>query len=70
MNLNTIREVIKSKCNIPSKFIYKGTRNQIEEFNGKIIKCYSEVFIVEDDNSIIRSFSYSDYAIKVLKIIL
>lgn len=70
MNLNNIRKLIINKINIPSKFVYKGTRNQLEVFNGKIIKCFSYIFIVEDSNSVIRAFSYSDYIIKSLKIYL
>ena len=69
MNLNTVKNYIKSKKNIHLKFIYKCPRNKKEKFSGKIIGCYPSIFIVEDDNCVIRSFTYSDFIIKNLKII-
>lgn len=44
------------------KFRYNGSRNQIEEFEGTIINCYSFVFIIDLGNSK-KSFSYSDVLI-------
>ena len=69
MNLNRAKEVIISKLGINYKFIYRGSRNQIEEFSGKIIKCFPSIFIIEGDDNIIRSFTYSDFIIKNLKIV-
>ena len=44
------------------KFRYNGSRNQIEEFEGIIINCYSYVFVIDLGNSR-KSFSYSDVLI-------
>ena len=42
---------------------------QSEEFFGKIIGAYPSIFIIELDNKIIKSFSYSDLLINNLEII-
>ena len=44
------------------KFRYNGSRNQIEEFEGIIVNCYSYVFIIDLGDSK-KSFSYSDVLI-------
>ena len=48
-------------------FRYNGSRNQIEEFSGKITACYKFVFII-DTGDIVKSFSYSDVLIGALDI--
>ncbi len=68
MNLNYAKEQVKQKIGVYSKFIYKGARNQIEEFEGAIIKCYPSVFIIKTSDNIIKSFSYNDFIIKNIKI--
>lgn len=68
MNLNYAKEQVKQKIGVYSKFIYKGARNQIEEFEGTIIKCYPSVFIIKTSDNIIKSFSYNDFIIKNIKI--
>ena len=69
MNLDTARNKVKEKMGLHLKFIYRGARNQIEEFEGKIVKCYKSIFIIKTDNNIIKSFTYSDYIIRNIKII-
>ena len=69
MNLDTARNKIKDKIGLHLRFIYRGTRNQIEEFEGKIIKCYPYIFIIETDDHVIKSFTYSDFVIKNIKIL-
>lgn len=69
MNLDIVKSKIKEKVGLRLKFIYRGTRNQIEEFEGKIIKCYPHIFIIETDENIIKSFTYSDFIIRNIKII-
>lgn len=48
-------------------FRYNGSRNQIDEFSGRIVNCYKYVFII-DTGSFVRSFSYSDVLIGTLEI--
>ena len=68
MNLDHIREEIKSLQNKELSFIYKGTRNQKETFTGTIIEVYQAIFIIKLLDGSIKSFSYNDYIIKNLKI--
>ena len=69
MNLDKAKEMVMMKLNIPCKFIYRGSRNQLEEFEGKITNCYSSVFIIRTVDGVTKSFSYNDFIIKNLKII-
>ena len=70
MNLDTAKNKVKSYLGLHYKFIYRGARNQIEEFEGKIIHCYPSIFIIETDNNIIKSFTYNDFIIRNIKIVL
>ena len=69
MNLDIIKGKIREKVGLHLRFIYKGTRNQIEEFEGRIVECYPHIFIVKTDDNIIKSFNYNDYIIRNIKII-
>jgi len=69
MNLDTAKNIVKSYLGTHHKFIYRGVRNQIEKFEGKIVECYPHMFIIETDNYIIKSFTYNDYIIRNIKII-
>ena len=50
-------------------FIFHGTRNQNEEFEGIITDMYPAVFVIKVSSGQIRTFSYSDLLIKNLEII-
>ena len=69
MNLDTAKNKVRERMNIHYKFIYRGARNQIEEFEGRIIKCYPAIFIIETDDHFIKSFTYNDFIIRNIKII-
>ena len=66
-----VKERIRADIGKKLKFKYNGARNQIEEFNGKIIKLYPSIFIVSlvGDNDTIKSFSYSDLITESVEII-
>ena len=49
------------------KFRYNGSRNQIEEFEGVITKCYNYIFVI-NAGSINKSFSYSDILMGILDV--
>ena len=68
MNLDTVRKSINDKIGKRYHFIYKGSRNQVEEFDGIITKCFSSVFLIELDDGSYKSFSYNDFIIKNIKI--
>lgn len=64
MTIDKIRNDLNNKLNDKFHFIYNGARNQIEEFEGKIVNLYNYVFIVKvDDTEIKKSFSYTDILI-------
>ena len=50
-------------------FLYKGSRNQNEDFQGIITKMFPAIFIIELPNSVIKAFCYSDLLIGNLKIV-
>lgn len=68
MNLSMVKNNIEShlgdsisiKCNLG--------RNKYENYKGKIIKIYKNIFLVEDKNKDIKSFSYNDVIMKTIKI--
>lgn len=63
MNINYIKNKILSLIDTGHRFVYKGNRNQIEEFYGFIEKCYSRIFIIKMNDGKIKSFSYNDVII-------
>ena len=69
MNLDTARKLVHSELGKVHGFLYKGMRNQNEIFDGRIIKCYPSIFIIEANNGQIKSFTYNDFIIKVIRII-
>lgn len=69
MNLERIKKDISKYLNQKHEFIYTGSRNQTENFVGKIIKLYPAIFIIETETGIIKSFVYSDFATGSLNII-
>jgi len=68
MNLSNAKKLIFEKVGIPFHFVYKGSRNQIEEFDGIISKCFPSIFLILTTNNTVKSFSYNDYIVKNLKI--
>jgi len=69
MNLNSIKNFVLKNVGLEHKFLYKGLRNQSEEFIGAIIKVYPSIFIIELNDGTIKSFSYNDVVINNLKIL-
>lgn len=65
--IDKVRDQIINLRGRKIKFRYNGSRNQIEEFEGVIIGCYSFVFVVDVD-SFARSFSYSDVLIGTVEV--
>ncbi len=69
MNLDSVKKYICEQKDVPHVFLYKGSRNQLEEFSGVITKCFAAVFIIVTDDNVIKSFSYNDFIVKNLKIL-
>lgn len=70
MNIDKVRNEVKSNEGKILHFKFNGSRNQIVEFDGKIIETYSAIFVVKlvDDENV-KSFSYSDLITSNLEIL-
>lgn len=71
MTIERVREMVKKNSNQEKKFKFNGSRNQVEEFSGRIVGAYPAIFIIRtsDEASRIKSFSYSDILTESLEII-
>lgn len=69
MNINVAKRFVLENMKIKHKFLYKGSRNQNEEFIGVITKMFPAIFIIELSNKTVKSFCYSDLLIGNLKIV-
>lgn len=70
MMLDSVKQYVIENVGLDHKFVYKGSRNQIEEFCGKIKDVYPKIFTIVLSDNRIKSFSYSDILVSNLKIIL
>ena len=61
MNLIIAKKRIENQLNVFHTFQYKGSRNQVDEFSGKIIYCFSSIFLILTNNNHYKCFSYNDY---------
>jgi len=69
MNINLIRENIRDMKGEKYHFKFRGTRGQIDEFDGVITDTFKGIFLVQsilDDR--VKSYSYSDILIENLTI--
>ena len=69
MNLEKIKKIVKSYMFKKYSFIYKGSRNQIDKFDGVIVQCFPSIFLVKTNKGVLKSFSYNDFIMKNIKII-
>ena len=66
MNLDSVKAIIANELGIYHRFIFCGARNQVMEFEGKIIKVFPAIFIIELLDGSIKSFSYNFLLIMVI----
>ena len=69
MMLDRIKEKVRSCLDVNKNFVFHGTRNQNEEFEGIITDMYPAVFVIKVSSGQIRTFSYSDLLIGNLEIV-
>ena len=71
MNLDIIKEQVRGRKGEILNFKFNGSRNQIEEFQGEIIKIYPSIFLIrlEGGKNKIKSFTYNDLITESLEII-
>lgn len=68
MNLNIVKDNLKKYLGSKITIKYNLGRNKYEKYDVKIVKLYNNVFIVENDNKEVKSFSYNDIIMKTIKI--
>lgn len=68
MILDNIKKKVEMNKGLLKRFVFHGTRNQNEEFEGTIIKMYNSLFLVKTIDGQIRSYSYADVLISNLEI--
>lgn len=69
MNIDKVRDEVKSNEGKILHFKINGSRNQIVEFDGQIIETYQSIFVVKLNDNNIKSFSYSDLITSSLEIL-
>jgi len=69
MNIDRLREYISTYLNEEHSFIYQGMRGQTEKFTGSIIKIYPRTVLIKTKEGSLKSFSYSDFLLKLLRIL-
>lgn len=69
MNIAKIRNFITQNKGKVFSFKFKGARNQVDEFSGKIIEVYRSIFIIKvnDSTKRVKSFSYNDLLTRSLE---
>lgn len=67
--MNKIKNKVIENVGLKHKFIFNGSRNQVEEFEGVINKTYNKVFTILVDGHTLKSFSYSDVLTNNLEIV-
>ena len=67
MNIDTIKKNISKNIGNSIKVVHNEGRNKINEYNGKIVEVYPNIFIVMEREAK-RSFSYYDVLTNTVKI--
>ena len=71
MNIDIVKEELNNHIGQKVTIKYNLGRNKYESYNVRIKELYNYIFLVEmldNDNSKIKSFSYSDIITKTIKI--
>jgi len=69
MTLDKIKAMVNQNKGVQHSFRFKGSRNQVDEFEGIITDTYPAIFIIRQNNDKVRSFSYSDLLVESLEIV-
>lgn len=69
MNIDRLRSIISSYIDKDYTFLYQGMRGQNEKFVGRVIKIYPRTFLIKTNHGYIKSFSYSDFLLKILRVL-
>ncbi|MBO5120099.1 MAG: Veg family protein [Bacilli bacterium] len=69
MIIDNVIKVVNSYVGKRCKFIYHGSRNQKDIFEGIITKTFPAIFIITSSDGSTKSYSYSDVLTATLEII-
>ena len=69
MILDKVKKIINSYVGKRCKFVYHGSRNQKEKFDGVITKVFPAVFIIVCSDGSTKCYCYSDVLTSTLEII-
>lgn len=67
MIIDNVKKQVLEMVNKEMNFIYYGSRNQKDEFRGKVTKIYPAIFLIELEDGQKRTYSYNDLLIGNLK---
>lgn len=68
MTIDSVKEQLNNHLGHKITIKYNLGRNKYEKYDVVLKELYSHIFLVELDNEIIKSFSYSDVITKTIKI--
>ena len=68
MTTKSIKDKLTNHIGDTIKIKYNLGRNKYESYDVKLKELYNKVFIVEGENKVIKSFTYSDIITKIIKI--
>lgn len=68
MTIDKIKEELNNHIGDKITIKYNLGRNKVEKYNVIIKELYNHVFLVELENTNVKSFSYSDIITKTIKI--
>ena len=68
MNINNIRNYLKTRVGFDIVVIYYGSRNRKEIYKGVICNLYGNIFTIRLVNGDIKSFSYCDILTRTIRV--
>lgn len=69
MILDNVKRLVNSNVGKKCRFIYHGSRNQKDVFEGIITKIFPAIFIIVSSDGSTKSYSYNDVLTSTLEII-
>lgn len=69
MTIEKIKELVRKNKGVKRNFVFHGSRNQNEMFEGVITAVYPAIFIITLDSDQVRAYSYSDLLISNLEMV-
>lgn len=68
MNGKFMKKKLEPYIGKPLKIQYSLGRNKYEKYTGKITQLFPNIFLFQEDNGVIKCFSYSDILTKTIRL--